>query len=69
MVTQGIMCCGFGNVLCRSLANDFALLFTDTEFDLSEHIDTICLPQVMDMMSTMLVVMIDIHIKVNQFKR
>ena len=53
-----MMCCGFGNVLCRRLANDFALLFTDTECDLSEHIDTICLPQVMDMMSTML--MIDI---------
>ena len=69
MVTQDMMCCGFGNVLCRSLANDFALLFTDTEFDLSEHIDTICLPQVMDMMSTRLVVMIDINIKVNQFKR
>ena len=30
----------------RSLANDFALLFTESEFDLAEHIDTVCLPQV-----------------------
>ena len=34
-------------LLHRSLANDFALLFTDSEFDLAEHIDTVCLPQVL----------------------
>ena len=31
----------------RSLANDFALLFTESEFELAEHIDTVCLPQVL----------------------
>ena len=28
----------------RSLANDWALLFTSEEFDLQEHVDTVCLP-------------------------
>lgn len=42
----------------RSLANDFALLFTDFEFDLSEHIDTVCLPQVALIMSFMMMDMI-----------
>ena len=41
-------------LLHRSLANDFALLFTDIEFDLSEHIDTVCLPQVALIMSLMM---------------
>ena len=40
--------------LHRSLANDFALLFTDSEFDLAEHIDTVCLPQVVLMMTLMM---------------
>jgi len=29
----------------RSLANDWAVLYTDEPFDLEEHIDTICLPE------------------------
>ena len=33
--------------LHRSLANDFALLFTESDFELAEHIDTVCLPQVL----------------------
>ena len=40
-------------ILHRSLANDFALMFTDSEFDLSEHIDTVCLPQVVLIISLM----------------
>ena len=44
--------------LHRSLANDFALLFTDSEFDLAEHIDTVCLPQVVLMMPLMIVVIV-----------
>ena len=34
-------------LLHRSLADDFALLFTESEFELAEHIDTVCLPQVL----------------------
>ena len=41
-------------LLRRSLANDFALLFTDSEFDLAEHIDTVCLPQVLLIISLMI---------------
>eukprot|EP00088_Acartia_fossae_P001389 TRINITY_DN1053_c0_g2_i4.p1 TRINITY_DN1053_c0_g2~~TRINITY_DN1053_c0_g2_i4.p1 ORF type:complete len:566 (-),score=227.91 TRINITY_DN1053_c0_g2_i4:210-1907(-) len=29
----------------KNLANDFALIFVDTEFDLDFHVDTVCLPQ------------------------
>merc|ERR1712080_796364 len=29
----------------RNLANDWALLYTETPFQLEEHIDTVCLPQ------------------------
>ncbi len=28
----------------RNLANDLALLFTAEDFDLDEHVDTVCLP-------------------------
>ncbi len=28
----------------RNLNNDFALLFTDEDFELDSHLDTICLP-------------------------
>ena len=45
-------------LLHRSLANDFALLFTESEFDLAEHIDTVCLPQVVLMMTLMMVVIV-----------
>ena len=38
---------GTQQLLHRSLANDFALLFTESEFELAEHIDTVCLPQVL----------------------
>ena len=43
-------------LLHRSLANDFALLFTESEFDLAEHIDTVCLPQVILIISLIIVV-------------
>ena len=42
----------------RSLANDFALLFTDSKFDLAEHIDTVCLPQVVLIMTLMIVAIV-----------
>merc|ERR1711936_858608 len=29
----------------RNLANDWALLYTEEDFELEEHIDTVCLPQ------------------------
>eukprot|EP00095_Tigriopus_kingsejongensis_P009827 maker-scaffold21_size687808-snap-gene-0.11 protein:Tk09827 transcript:maker-scaffold21_size687808-snap-gene-0.11-mRNA-1 annotation:"GI19467" len=29
----------------RSLAEDFALLFTESDFDLNKHVDTVCLPK------------------------
>ena len=45
-------------ILHRSLANDFALMFTDSEFDLSEHIDTVCLPQVVLIISLVMVVIV-----------
>ena len=45
-------------LLRRSLANDFALLFTDAEFDLAEHIDTVCLPQVLLIISLMMVLIV-----------
>ena len=47
-------------LLHRSLANDFALLFTDSEFDLAEHIDTVCLPQVLLIISLIVITMTEI---------
>ncbi len=29
----------------RNLANDLALLFTSSDFDLDRHVDTVCLPE------------------------
>ena len=47
-------------LLHRSLANDFALLFTESEFDLAEHIDTVCLPQVLLIISLIVITMTEI---------
>ena len=45
-------------LLHRSLADDFALLFTESEFELAEHIDTVCLPQVLLIINLIIVLIV-----------